>query len=193
MEISLSRNSYIFSPRSVTIAPIGMPSPTLKAAIDFFALVDTGFCPAIAVRSATSGSSILGFWVASPSPMFSTIFSRRGTAIGFFRPSSFCSAGRISFWYFSCIRVAIVSSLSALCHGPWSGLALFLARIPLRGVVQRFVSLYFLLPALGRDRLAALLADPHLGVALELVAHACRPAARTHQHHIRDLDRRLLF
>src|ERR1700751_2282688 len=164
MEISLSRNSYIFSPRNVTIAPIGMPSRTLKAAIDFFALVDTGFCPAIAVRSATRGSSILGFWVASPRPMFNTLFSRRGTAIGFFRPSSFCSAGRISFWYFSCIRVAIVLSLSTLCHGPWSGLALILARLPLRGVLQCFVSLYYFFLPLGA------IVSPHFLQARPLVS-----------------------
>ena len=33
--------------RSVTLAPIGMPSRTLKVAIDFRACVMTGFCPAI--------------------------------------------------------------------------------------------------------------------------------------------------
>ena len=49
----------MISPRSVTIAPIGMPSRTLNAAIDFFARVTTGFCPVIWPRSATAGSSSL--------------------------------------------------------------------------------------------------------------------------------------
>ena len=35
------------SPRSVTIAPIGMPLRTLNCAIDFFARVITGFWPVI--------------------------------------------------------------------------------------------------------------------------------------------------
>ena len=43
-----SRNSYMRSPRSVTLAPIGMFSRTLKPAIDLRAWVMTGFWPAIA-------------------------------------------------------------------------------------------------------------------------------------------------
>ena len=38
------------SPRSVTMAPIDMPSRSLKAAMDFLALVTTGFCPAICAQ-----------------------------------------------------------------------------------------------------------------------------------------------
>ena len=71
------------SPRSVTMAPIGMPSRSLKLAIAFLAFVTTGFCPAIAVSSSTAESITFGFWMASPRPMLRTIFSRRGTAIGF--------------------------------------------------------------------------------------------------------------
>src|SRR5579863_493625 len=78
-----------------------MPARTLKAAIDFLALVNTGFCPAIAVRSLTRGSSSLLFWVASPKPMLRTIFSSLGTAIVFSMPSSFWSAFLISLLYFS--------------------------------------------------------------------------------------------
>jgi hypothetical protein len=77
------------SPRSVTIAPIGMPSRTLKAAIDFFARVTTGFCPVICPSSFTAGSISFAFCVASPTPMFTTILFRRGTAIGFLSSSSF--------------------------------------------------------------------------------------------------------
>src|SRR5919204_220461 len=39
IETSRSRNSYIRSPRSVTRAPIGIPSRILKPAIDFLAAV----------------------------------------------------------------------------------------------------------------------------------------------------------
>ena len=45
MLMKRSRNSYIRSPRSVTIAPMLIPSRSLNAAIDFFALVTTGRCP----------------------------------------------------------------------------------------------------------------------------------------------------
>ena len=83
-------------PRSVTMAPMAMPSRTLNAAIDFLALVTTGFCPQISPRSRTSGSSILVFCVASPTPMFTTILCSRGTAIGLVAPSSLASAGAIS-------------------------------------------------------------------------------------------------
>ena len=41
--------------------PIGMPSRSLKLAIALRALVITGFCPAIAVSSATAASSALAF------------------------------------------------------------------------------------------------------------------------------------
>src|SRR5271167_3395775 len=103
-----SRNSYIVSPRRVTIAPMGMPSRTLKAAIDFFARVVTGFWPAMAARSATSGSMILTFWVASPRPMLTTIFSSLGIAMALVMLSSLLNDGLISFSYFSFKRAAIV-------------------------------------------------------------------------------------
>ena len=48
---SRSRNSHIRSPRSVTCAPIGMPSRSLNWAIDLRALVTDGFWPVIAARS----------------------------------------------------------------------------------------------------------------------------------------------
>ena len=67
------------SPRSVTMQPIGMFSRSLKFAIAFLDLVTTGFWPVIAVSSATAESIILAFWIASPRPMLSTIFSSRGT------------------------------------------------------------------------------------------------------------------
>ena len=42
------------SRRKVTMQPIGTPSRSLKFAIAFFARVTTGFCPVIAVISATA-------------------------------------------------------------------------------------------------------------------------------------------
>ena len=97
MFTSRSKNSYMRSPRSVTIAPIDCPSRTLNAAIDFFALVTTGFCPVICPSSFTAGSSTFAFCVASPTPMLTTILCSRGTAITFFSSSSFNSAGATSF------------------------------------------------------------------------------------------------
>ena len=69
--------------RSVTLVPIGRPSRILKPAIAFLATVFTGFCPAISVSSATAASSFFWSPAASPTPMLMTIFSRRGTCIGF--------------------------------------------------------------------------------------------------------------
>ena len=63
--------------------PIGMPLRILKFAIDFFARVITGFCPAICPSSAAAVSSSFTFWLASPRPMLSVTFETRGTAIAF--------------------------------------------------------------------------------------------------------------
>ena len=52
-------------------------------ASDFRARVITGFCPVISASSRVAESSSLAFWIASPSPMFTTILRRRGTAIAF--------------------------------------------------------------------------------------------------------------
>ena len=71
------------SPRSVTIAPIGIPLRTLKAAIDFFDRRVTGFCPVMRPSSSAPVSMILAFAVASPRPMFTTTLRIRGTAITF--------------------------------------------------------------------------------------------------------------
>ncbi|MNC87789.1 hypothetical protein D3C83_35460 [compost metagenome] len=49
-----SRNSYIRSPRKVTMQPTGYPARTLKLAIDLRDLVTTGFWPAMRVMSATA-------------------------------------------------------------------------------------------------------------------------------------------
>ncbi len=43
--ISRSKNSHIRSPRKVTLAPMALPSRSLKPAMDFLARVTSGFWP----------------------------------------------------------------------------------------------------------------------------------------------------
>ena len=69
--------------RKVTLAPIGMFSRTLKVEIALRARVMTGFWPAISARSAAASVTFLVSLTASPTPMFSTIFSIVGTSSGF--------------------------------------------------------------------------------------------------------------
>src|ERR1022692_516970 len=87
MLTSLSKNAYIRSPRSVTFAPICMPSRSLYTAIDLVARVTSGFCPVMAVKSATAPSMAFGLATASPTPMFTTIFSSFGMRMGFSTPN----------------------------------------------------------------------------------------------------------
>ena len=84
------------APRSVTFAPMDIPARSLNAAMDLRARVIIGFWPVIVARSATAASSSLASRTASPTPMFTVIFSRRGARIGFGSSSSRWSAGRIS-------------------------------------------------------------------------------------------------
>ena len=58
-EMNRSRNSYIRAPRSVTEQPTGMPARSPKFAIDFFALVTTGFWPVTAASSSTRRVELL--------------------------------------------------------------------------------------------------------------------------------------
>ena len=74
-------NSYIRSPRSVTLAPIGRPSRILKVAIAFLARVTTAFWPAMAVRSFSACWIFLESEAASPAPIFSTTLLIFGTCI----------------------------------------------------------------------------------------------------------------
>src|SRR5690242_8385407 len=99
MFTSLSKNAYMRSPRKVTFAPICMPSRSLYVAMLFFARVTTGFCPVIATRSDTAPSIAFGFSIASPTPMLTTIFTSRGTSIGFFSSKRLRSAGTTCFSY----------------------------------------------------------------------------------------------
>jgi hypothetical protein len=56
-----------------------MPSRSLNCAIDFFALVMTGFWPAISSISSAAVWTFFLSWLASPTPMLSVIFSILGT------------------------------------------------------------------------------------------------------------------
>src|SRR5882757_6832157 len=62
----------------------------------------------MAARSATSGSMILTFWVASPRPMLMTIFSSLGIAMALVMLSSLPSACLMSVSYFCLSRAAII-------------------------------------------------------------------------------------
>ncbi len=80
---SRSRKSYIRSPRSVTLTPIGMPSRSLKLATDLRALMISGFWPAISISSSCADLIFFESATASPTPMFSTILSSRGICMSF--------------------------------------------------------------------------------------------------------------
>src|SRR6202046_1856617 len=66
MASSRSRNSHMRSPRSVTCAPMGMPSRSLNWATDFLALATAGFCPVMVDRSRTAPSMSFASRGASP-------------------------------------------------------------------------------------------------------------------------------
>lgn len=66
-------------PRRVTAMPTVVPSRSLKAAMEFLALVLTGLCPVMTARSFIAASKPLEFCSASPIPQFTTTFSILGT------------------------------------------------------------------------------------------------------------------
>src|SRR5580692_11834851 len=103
-----SRNSYIRSPRSVTLQPIAWPSRTLKVATDFLAFVTAGFWPVIFAISAVAASMTFLSATASPTPMFTVIFKIRGTSIVFFSSSFFLSSGTIC-WLKICLSLAAIN------------------------------------------------------------------------------------
>src|SRR6202140_1846877 len=86
---------------------MGMPLRILKLAMDFLALVIMAFWPVICPSSCAAVSSSLGFWLCAPKTMFTVIFCSFGTAILFFQPKRFISAGTVSLRYFSCNRLFI--------------------------------------------------------------------------------------
>ena len=87
------------APRSVTRAPTGMPSRSLKLAIDFVARRTCARWPAMIVSSSIAASSAFASVFASPTPMFSVTFVTRGTCMTDETPSSSWSCGRISLSY----------------------------------------------------------------------------------------------
>src|SRR6266567_4147247 len=92
---------------ALVVMPMVMPLRILKFAMDFFARVITAFCPVIWPSSTAAVSSSFAFWLASPRPMLTVIFLSLGTAIMFFHPNRFISAGTVSVRYFSCNRLFI--------------------------------------------------------------------------------------
>ena len=83
--------------RSVTLTPTGMPSRSLNAAIDLRARRTLGFWPAIVASCSMAASRTFESCLASPTPMFSVIFSIRGVCMIEREPNCSLSAGRISF------------------------------------------------------------------------------------------------
>ena len=96
IDTSRSRNSYIRAPRSVTRAPTGIPSRSLKLAIDLRARRTCARWPAIVVSSSIAASMAFASVFASPTPMLSVIFVIRGTCMIESSSSSSLRAGRIS-------------------------------------------------------------------------------------------------
>src|SRR6266568_1613034 len=129
MLMNRSRNSYIRSPRSVTVTPIGIFSRSRKPAIDFFALVTTGCCPVTVATSRTAASSVLVSRTASPMPMLTTTLCSRGTCMTFPYSNSRLRAGNTSLVNRSRSRAATIPP-------PLRQFAADLAEASLRPVVQ---------------------------------------------------------
>ena len=68
--------------RRVTETPTGIPSRTLKEAIDLRARRTLGCWPAIVASCPWAASSCLASCLASPTPMLSVTLTRRGACIG---------------------------------------------------------------------------------------------------------------
>src|SRR5262245_45050917 len=194
------------APRSVTFAPIGTPSRSLKFAIDFLALVMTGRWPAISCRSAVAKSRILAFSRPSPTPMLMTTFSSRGTWYGFVNPRSFMTAWTIVLAYISLSRglvwpvplgrplataapgAACAPFRGCCCGWPfWAGLGAAGAFCCCGGAVSFAMVLALV------DRFAAALADPQLAsVGEQLDAAAGRlVAARADDQYVGQRQRAL--
>src|SRR5712692_8406401 len=171
-----SRNSYIRAPRSVTLAPMGTPSRSLKFAIDFFAFVTTGLWPEIACRSAVAKSSTFAFSRPSPTPMLMTTFSRRGTWYGFVYPRSFMTAWTTVLWNISLSRGGVSPvPFGRPCATATAGAA---APAPFFAGAFGVVPDSFAMVSALVDRFAAALADTELasvGQRLDPAAH--RPVA----------------
>ena len=91
-----SKNSYMRARRRVTLTPTGMPSRSLKLAIDLRARRTLGCWPAMVASCSVAASSILESCLASPTPMFSVILVSRGTCIALEWPKRLFSRSWIS-------------------------------------------------------------------------------------------------
>src|SRR3954462_7084636 len=152
------------SPRSVTLVPMGIPSRSLKPAIDLRARRSWARCPAMIVNSSIAASRALDSVFASPTPIFSVILSIFGTSMTVLLPSSSLSRSRSSSLYCRFRRgtysVAVAISLAV-----------------------------DLLAAVGA--LADAGAVPLALALLDVMGDARRPLAdRADDHHVGDLDRR---
>src|SRR5918997_5569994 len=107
-ETRRSRNSHILSPRRVTLAPTGIPSRILNPAMLLRALLSCAFWPVILARSSIAPSRARALTTASPTPMLTTIFSSRGTRMGFSMPNLSLRAGATSDTYLSFILAIYV-------------------------------------------------------------------------------------
>ena len=84
--------------RSVTATPTGICSRSLNAAIDLRARRMFGCWPAIVASCSWAASIIRESCLASPTPMLSVIFARRGACIELEYLNCLISCGRISSW-----------------------------------------------------------------------------------------------
>jgi len=96
---------HVFAAQSHRAA-MGMPLRILKFAMDFFARVITAFCP-VSGRAPPPRcpAAWRSGWLAEAD--VDVIFFSFGTAIMFFQPKRFISAGTVSLRYFSCNRLFI--------------------------------------------------------------------------------------
>src|SRR4029077_14261667 len=154
----------------VTAQPVGMPLRILKFAMDFLARVMIAFCPVICPSSCAAVSNSFTFWLASPRPMLTVTFFSLGTAIMFFQPKCFISAGTVSFRYFSCNRLLVATLV-----------------IPL-------LSLLLMLFLLIQSAVATL-ARPHLGAIRQNAVPDARvlSAIRAVHHHVGNVNARFLL
>src|SRR5439155_10824911 len=144
-----------------------IPARSVKLASDFRALVMAGFCPLMVARSAAAASRSLASRIASPTPMFTTIFSRRGARMGLSISSSRIRAGSTSCMYRSLSRGAGAVGPGRACSG-------------------RAVGVSF--SAMSDLRLATP-ADPDLDPGILTVPDPRGlPAGLAHHHDVREVD-----
>src|SRR5258708_28819179 len=124
-------NSYILALRSVTLAPIGWFSRSLKVEIATREKVTIGFWPGIKARSAAAVSAFLRSLTASPTPMLSTTLSRRGTCMTLAKPNCSVSLPRISLSNCSRKRGTYAVSAIDLCSRAFGDAYLLAIRLNL--------------------------------------------------------------